>query len=156
MEILYRTTDLEFFVRSKPFYSTMVKILIKVLLRMELKPSEQRQMMEVVFRYFFAFHHDKKYTATDLFIEGFNALDESVRFAMADEFVLFFRIIRKIGKHKFCDFLLSKSDWLTDIYKRVAEGNYVGYTKDTLNPFPTLRVTDTFVIPNGKVEYRNF
>lgn len=41
-------------------------------------------MMEIVYRYFYAFHHDKKYEATSIFIEAYNALHDSVRFAMAD------------------------------------------------------------------------
>lgn len=48
---------------------------------------------------------------------------------MADEFVLFFRVIRKIGKNKFCEFLLSKSSWLKEIDLKVSEGNLVGYAK---------------------------
>jgi hypothetical protein len=41
-------------------------------------------MMEIVFRYFYAYHHDKKFAATDIFVEGYNNLNESVRFAIAD------------------------------------------------------------------------
>lgn len=140
MEVLYRSTDLEFFVRSKPFYATLVKILIKMLIKLELKPGQQKSMMEIVFRYFYCFHHDKKYACTDIFIEAYNAIPEAVRFAMADEFVLFFRVIKKVGKGKFCDFLLGKSQWLKTIDVKVAEGNFVGYAKESLNPFPTLKV----------------
>lgn len=66
-------------------------------------------MMEVVFRYFYAYHHDKKYAATDIFIEAFNGLAESVRYAISDELVMFYKIIKKVGKGKFVDYLLSKS-----------------------------------------------
>lgn len=59
---------------------------------------------------------------------------------MADEFVLFCKVIRKVGKGKFVDFLLSKSAWLKDINARVADNNYVGYAKESLTPFPYLRV----------------
>lgn len=41
-------------------------------------------MMEIVFRYFYAYHYDKRYGATDIFIEAYNNLNESVRFALAD------------------------------------------------------------------------
>lgn len=86
-------------------------------------------MMEIVFRYFYAYHHDKKFGVTDIFIEAYNSLGQSVRFAMADQFVLFCKVIRKVGKGKFVDFLLSKSAWLKDINARVADNNYVGYAK---------------------------
>ena len=66
-------------------------------------------MMEVVFRYFYAYHHDKKYAATDIFIEAFNGVSESVRYAISDELVMFFKIAKKVGKGKFVDYLLSKS-----------------------------------------------
>ncbi len=57
---------------------------MKLLVKCELKPTQQKQMMEIVYRYFYAFHHDKKYEATSIFIEAYNALHDSVRFAMAD------------------------------------------------------------------------
>ena len=75
---------------------------------------------------------------------------------MADEFVLFFRVLRKIGKGKFCDFLVERSEWLKEIEIKVAEGNNIGYAKESLNPFPTLRVADTFTVGSGKTEYRTF
>lgn len=115
--------------RSRTYYATLMKILVKMLVKLELKPGQQKQMMEIVFRYFYAYHFDKKYGATEIFIEAYNGLGESVRFAMADEFVLFCKIIRKVGKGKFLDFLLAKSAWLRDINTRVADNNYVGYAK---------------------------
>ena len=93
-------------------YTTLIKILVKILVKLDLKPAQQKLMIAVVFRYFYCYHNDKKFGSTDIFIEAYNALHESVRYAMADEFVLFFRVIRKIGKNKFSDFLLSKSQWL--------------------------------------------
>jgi hypothetical protein len=151
LEILYRASDLEYFAKYKPFYPTLIKMLVKMLVKLELKPAQQKSMMEVIFRYFYIYHHDKKFNCTDIFIEAYNALSDSVKFAMADEFVLFFRIIRKVGKGKFCDFLLQKSQWLRDIHVKVSEGNFIGYAKETLNPFPTLRISETIPVPHGKI-----
>ena len=38
--------------------------------------------MDIVFRYFYAFHHDKKYQATEIFIQAYNQLSETTRFAL--------------------------------------------------------------------------
>jgi len=48
---------------------------------------------------------------------------------MADEFVLFFKIIAKVGKAKFVDFLVQKSAWLKEINAKVSDKNMVGYAK---------------------------
>lgn len=78
-----------------------MKILLKSILTIDLKLTQQKLLMDIVFRYFYAFHHDKKYNATDIFIQTYNKLSEPTRFALTDELVLFFRIIGKIGKGKF-------------------------------------------------------
>ena len=84
MEILYRSTNIEYFIRSSPFYSALIKMMVKILFKLELNQSQQKMFMEIVFRYFFCFHNDKKFGATDIFIEAYNYIHESVRFAMAD------------------------------------------------------------------------
>lgn len=108
-------------------------------------------MMEVIFRYFYAYHYDKKYEATDIFIEGFNSINQSVRFALSDELILFFRTIMKIGKAKFVDFLFQKSSWLQEIYSKVSTDNYVGYAKEILIPYPNLRIFEGISVPSGKI-----
>jgi len=45
-----------------------MKIMVKTLLKLELKPSQQKAMIEIVFRYFYAYHHEKQFNATDIFI----------------------------------------------------------------------------------------
>lgn len=52
-----------------------MRILIQGLIGMELKVSQQKILMELVFRYFYAYHHDKKQIATDLFVQAYNKLD---------------------------------------------------------------------------------
>ena len=115
--------------KAKSTYAALMKILVNLLLKMELKPAQQKLMMEVVFRYFFVYHTDKAFKATDVFIEAYNTLSETTRFAMADEFVLFFKIISKVGKGKFVDFLVQKSPWLKETVAKVSDKNMVGYAK---------------------------
>lgn len=94
--------------------------------------------------------------APDLIIQAYNKLDESTRFALADEFILFFRIIRKLGKGKFADFLTEKSAWIRDITGKVTEKSLIGYQKDSVKPFNPLEISDTFVVDSGKKALRTF
>lgn len=135
--------------RSKPGYGNLMRILLRGLIGMLLKPSQLRLLMEISFRYFYAFHHDKKQTAPELFVQAYNKLDESTRFSLADEFILFFRIIRKLGKNKFADFLADKSSWVRDITSKVNDKSLVGYQKETVKPFNPLEITDVFVVDSG-------
>lgn len=123
---------------------------------MLLKPSQLRLLMEISFRYFYAFHHDKKQTAPELFVHAYNKLDESTRFSLADEFILFFRIIRKLGKNKFSDFLAEKSPWVRDITSKVNDKSLVGYQKETVKPFNPLEITDVFVVDSRSKARRCF
>jgi len=68
MEILYRHASYEYFVKTKTSYAALMKIMVKTLLKLELKPSQQKAMIEIVFRYFYAYHHEKQFNATDIFI----------------------------------------------------------------------------------------
>jgi hypothetical protein len=131
-------------------------VLLKGVIEMNLKSGHQRLLMEIAIRYFYAFHHDKKQAATDLFIQAYNKLDESTRFSLADEFILFFRIIRKLGKGKFVDFLTEKSQWVRDITSKVTEKSLIGYQKESVKPFNPLEIADTFVVDSGHKGLRTF
>lgn len=42
---------------------------------------------------------------------------------------MFLKIITKIGRVKFVNFLIEKSAWLKEIYVKVQEKNLIGYAK---------------------------
>lgn len=111
--------------------------------------------MDIVFRYFYVFHHDQQHKATDIFLRTYNKLSEPARFALTDEFILFFRISRKIGKAKFIDFLIQKSEWFKQITQFINE-KPIGYKKDMLTPFNSLGLSENIVIETGKREMRYF
>ena len=46
---------------------------------------------------------------------------------------------------------MEKSEWLKDIFHKVSDGNFVGYAKESLNPFSSLKIGENVVIDNGKV-----
>jgi hypothetical protein len=78
---------------------------MKTILLMKLKNSQMKEMMELAIRYFYLFHHEKKMSAANIFVETYHKLTDPVRFALSDEFILFFRIATKIGKSTFVSFL---------------------------------------------------
>jgi hypothetical protein len=155
-ECLYKNRSFEFFMRSKQGYGNLMRVLIRGAVAMPLKSGQQRVLMEIAFRYFYAYHHDKKQAATDIFVQAYNKLDESTRFSLADEFILFFRVIRKLGKGKFADFLAEKSPWVREITSKVTEKSLVGYQKESVKPFNPLEITDVFVVDSGKISRRCF
>lgn len=56
-------------------------------------------------KYYIAYHHEKKYSAPEVFIYSFNKLEEDVKKELTDNFYLFFKMLKKIGKNKFISFL---------------------------------------------------
>jgi hypothetical protein len=75
---------------------------------------------------------------------------------LADEFILFFRIIRKIGKGKFADFLIEKSQWIREVSSKVTDKSLIGYQKDSVKPFNPLEISDVFIVDSGKKALRTF
>ena len=74
-ECLFKNRSLEYFVRTKANYCNLIRIFLRGLISMPLKSAQQKALMEIVFRYFFAYHHDKKQMAPDLVIQAYNKLD---------------------------------------------------------------------------------
>ena len=155
-ECLFSNRSQEFFLRSKKQFANLIRLLLRGVLEMDLKASQQKVLMDVVFRYFYAYHHDKKQMATELFIQTYNKLSESTRFALADEFILFFRVIRKLGKGRFADFLADKSPWIKEVTGKVSEKSLIGYQKENVKPFNALGIADTFTVDSGKKGLRVF
>ena len=63
------------------------------------------------FKYYYLFHHDKNLGASQIVINCFKKISAAVRFALSDEILLFFTILKKIGKDLFLDYLKDKFDW---------------------------------------------
>ncbi len=70
---------------------------------------------------------------------------------MTDEYILFFRVLRKIGRGKFVDFLISKSPWVAQITEKIKEKSVVGFNKSNVDPFNNLNIGEKIVIERGKI-----
>jgi len=75
IECLYKNASFEYFLRQNQQYGLLMKTLIKILLSYQWGETQQRFLLDIVFRYFYIYHYDKKYNATDIFLEAYNILD---------------------------------------------------------------------------------
>jgi hypothetical protein len=73
---------------------------------------------------------------------------------LVEEFIVFFTVSRKIGKGKFIDFIIDKSDWLKQITSKTMDMNFLSKTRDTITPFNILGLSETILIEKGKTETR--
>ena len=66
-------------------------------------------------------------------------LNSAVRFALADEIILFVKILKKLGKADFLARLKSefKSWFEEEVIDKVKENRFAGYLKEQTNPFNT-------------------
>jgi hypothetical protein len=106
--------------------SYLLKQIMIILLTMELDMEQQKILMLVAMRYYYVYHYDRKLCANELFIFTFNKVEESVRRVLFEEFVLFFTIIAKLGKHKFLDFMVKNSEYMKKIVGIVRSNAMVG------------------------------
>jgi len=114
-------------VRSSAQYSLLIKILLKLVMRQKLNVEQQKILMLVVFRYFYAYHFQKEYSATNILIKALNLLSESTKKSMQNEFMLFLRVINKLGKTNFIEFLCSNSKWVTSLVEEIDQTEIMGY-----------------------------
>lgn len=83
----------------------------------------------IAMRYFYVYHFDKKYFAPEIIIYTFNKLDESVKRSLNDQFTLFFKIIIKLGRDKFVDYISKNSVNLKNIIEIVRKKPMIGYSQ---------------------------
>lgn len=112
--------------------------------------------MLIVMRYFYIFHFDRRYSSAELLIHAYNRLSDATRKALADEFSLFFKIVLKLGKHKFTNFVAENSPFARKIVENVKRGPLIGYSQDSANPYSTAGVAETIDIERGASVLRTF
>jgi hypothetical protein len=76
-----------------------------MLLQMDLSPPLLKLLMLLTLRYYYVFHYNRRYSAAELVVYAYNKLTEDLRRSLSDDFALFFKIILKLGKEKFTNFL---------------------------------------------------
>ncbi len=79
LEVLYSNQQVEFYLRTSTKLSFLLRHLFTILITQNLSPAQQKFFMLIAFRYFYIFHFDKRYSAPEIIIYGFNKLDGEVR-----------------------------------------------------------------------------
>ena len=113
----------------------LLKTIILSLLVMPLNEMQQKYLMLMGMRYYYAYHHRPESLAPYIIINCYNKLDEKTQRGLADELALFFRIIIKLGKKKFIAFISRSSLYLRKILTITEKNSYVGYTQEAANPY---------------------
>lgn len=93
---------------------------------------EQRKVMLAAFRFYYLYQQVKGSRAVEVLVKCFNAISESVRFALTEEFLLFLHVVRKMGREKLVALLLDKSEWLREIDIKTTTRRIIGYSLEKL------------------------
>lgn len=96
--------------------------------------------MLAAMRYLYMYNRNKHAESFSLFTKVYENLSEAVRFALSDEFILFFKIIKKIGHIRFVDYLRQKYPFIEELHRKLDPGAIVGYPKDSLSSFHTFPI----------------
>lgn len=91
--------------------------------------------MLAAFRFYYLCQQVKGSRAVEVLVNCFNAISESVRFALTEEFLMFLHVARKLGRDRLITLLLDKSAWLRDIDSKTSSKKVVGYSLEVLEPF---------------------
>ena len=93
-----------------------------------LKPTQQATLLNTVIKYFIICHNNKIHEAVELFSLCYNLIDDSVKYTLAVELGRFLTTASQIGKKKFVDRLVEKSEWLRSVYQTTKEQHTSGIT----------------------------
>jgi hypothetical protein len=83
-DYLYSNRGVEYIAREKAHYQNVLKSVIMILWRMDLNQSQQKSLMQAVFRYFYLFNKEKPQEPFSVFLRSYEKLTDAVRFAMSD------------------------------------------------------------------------
>jgi hypothetical protein len=131
LHLLYSIQTLENIVKNNVHYSRLLKVIMKALLSMELEPSQVKELILNSFKYYYLFHPDKNYSASQLVIESLKKMTNVIRYAINDELTLFLATLTKLGKSLFLSNLTEKFQWMADLNSNATQG----VNKDILRPF---------------------
>lgn len=83
-DILYSNLSVKHITRVKTNYRGLCKLLLLNLIKLELKPTQLRLLVDICCRYYLLFWDDPKQTASQLFATVFDKCSEAVRFSLTD------------------------------------------------------------------------
>jgi hypothetical protein len=111
--------------------------------------------MQLAMRYFFIYHSEKKYCATEIVIYSFNKISENVRVSLQGELSHFFKISLKLGKHKFINFVSNNSNFVKTLVEKTSK-SAIGYNQQSISPYNSAGIADTINIEQGSTATRYF
>jgi hypothetical protein len=155
-ECLYSNQAVEYFLKTNVKLSLLIRQIMLILLTMELNSVQQKFLLLIAIRYFYVFHFDRKYSSSEIFIHSFNKLTDEVRKSLSDELSLFFKIIIKLGKNKFTNFIAENSVFGKSIVELVRKKPMIGYPQESANPYNTAGVSEVIDIDRGATAFRTF
>ena len=97
-ECLFSNQQIEFYLRSGYKLSLLLKQVFLALISLELNTAQQKFLMLVAIRYYYIYHFNRRFNASEIIIYAFNKLSDEVRNSLKDEMALFIKIILKLGK----------------------------------------------------------
>ncbi len=86
----------------------------------------------------------------------FNKLSEEVKISLKDEFALFFKIILKLGKEKFTNFIANNSKFMKTFIDVAQRKPIIGYSQESVSPYNLLGASDEINIERGASATRYF
>ncbi len=123
---------------------------------MNLQKAQSKQLMELAFRYCLLFHHFKRMKCEEIFVEVYHKIEPTIRFALSDQFILFFKIMDKIGKTGFIAFVFQKCQWIKQLVSKFNPYAIIGNSKSTVNPFNSLGLYHKIRVDRGSIETKTF
>lgn len=152
-DILFYNQSMEYFVRANQNYRALCKATLKHLLTLELKQNQMRELIERACRYYVLFIKDTK-QSTEIFLSAFEKATEAARFSLTDEFVLFFKVISKLGDRHLEKMIRSKHNWIDELLGRFGVGSIIGHPKGEVNPFNVLGIKQSVRVDARKTTSR--
>ena len=156
LECLYCNEAVESELRGSVRLSVLLKNILLVLLQMELSVAQSKFLMMVAMRYYYVYHHSRRFSAAEVIIYAFNKLTDEVRRTLTDEFSLFAKIILKLGKHKFTAFLAQNSPFMRAIIEAMRKKPVIGYPQEAASPYNTIGIGEPITIDRGSKVHRYF
>lgn len=155
-ECLYSNQSVEYYLRSSLKLSILLKNIFLILLQMNLNATQSKFLMLVAMRYYYTYHYQRRYSAAEIVIYAYNKLPDDLRKTLGDEFALFLKVVLKLGKEKFVNFLAQNSPFLRQITDAVRKRPIVGYSQESASPYNTIGIGEKIVLDRGASSSRYF
>lgn len=118
-DLLFMNEYLDSLMSREPNYQTIIERLVAALATVValFSPVEQQRLLDLCFRYCYAFHHLKATSCQKIMTTVLNKLEKSVQFSMTQELILFMCILQKMGWTQTIETIMRECPWVEKIMK---------------------------------------